>query len=326
MSKFLNMIFYVSILTILSCTNTKRDTLRDIASLDNSKPKKLYIDEPTVNSPLKNNTIRAVLGGKEADDNLSSKSVFLNMEGSSCSGTVIAKDTILTAAHCIRDKTKKIEIYFNNFKESLVSTKFSRFIPYPEKDESKKDLKKGDQDDHLDFDFDTYKNFQSYFDSLSEFEDIPARSMLDHLGSYDLALVFLDEELPSEVNIADFYSGNLAFRQELIGVGYGLTSRSMRERTSYNLRYTKMTLFGGYFIDDVLLSVRVHSGHYSKNVCYGDSGGGLWSRDKNGNDTLVGVLSAVYNNCANSVQSTLIHPLFWWIDKEILKHRSKVSL
>jgi hypothetical protein len=316
-------------LFVLSCTHNSRKIpllKRNIASSSNFGSKEYHIESPSLESPLSNAIVKAVLGGREADQKLSSMNVYLETERGSCSGTIIAEDTILTAAHCIYSTSKEIKIFFNNdFTNSLTSTKFSKFISFPESLEVDQVTDERYLGQHLDFDFDSYQRFKEYFDNLTETSFRPL-DQRHYLSSQDLALVFLDQKIPSGTQIAAMYSGPLVFRQKLIGVGYGVTSRNFQEKSNFNLRYSEMEYFAGYYYDEKLLSIRVHSGHYSKNTCAGDSGGGLWYKDLDGQYSLLGVLSAGTNNCANSKIYTLQSSYYEWIDREITKFRSQTPL
>jgi V8-like Glu-specific endopeptidase len=298
---------------------------RKIANVDNFN-REYYIEELHPYSPLRKNLHKMVLGGKEAENELASMSVFLQTKDSSCSGTIISHDIILTAAHCIDSKTKEIEIYFNNdFEKPYTSTKFAKLISFPENEEIERIQRERYSNDHLDFDFDEYKSFQSYFDNLTELDYRPLEKSV-YYASSDLALVFLENPLPENAKIASMFSGKLKFKQKFIGVGYGVTSRNYHEKTNNKLRYTEMKLFAAYHLRETILSLSVHSGHYSKNTCAGDSGGGLFEKKKEGKYQLIGVLSSGNNNCANSKLYTLIHPYYDWLEEEITNFRSKKEM
>ena len=309
---------------------------------------------------LTSNPALSILGGRQADTALSSMSVDLHDANNdfSCSGTIIAKDVILTAAHCIHDNTERVTVSFNNFENSVVAHQFAKRVHFPKigsaaapaksDSETSKDYKSAEdyydnataEDaaeldkywDYFGFDEKSHEDFNNLFNTFTEMQTLtkldlsgPANEgVTTEMYFNDVALIFLDQEIPENAKVAKLYSGEkIEFKQKVLGSGFGKSSRDFyTNKTNHkNLRYVEMEVYEIGLIDNQPAAFHAYSGHHSKNICRGDSGGGTWIKNNDGQYQLVGVASYDHNNCANYAGFVFINPQVEWINQQISNFR-----
>ncbi len=230
-----------------------------------------------------------VVGGHPATKNQLSFQVSLQSESGShfCGGSLIKKNWVLTAAHCVQGSSpiKVITgLYDRDDKTGTETFSTVKIIPHP-------------QFDATTFDFD-YALIQLSSDSafrpieLNKIEvDIPLLPEKDLVwtsgwgitseGFYDLSKILQEVELPL------------------------VTKKDCNAAAAYNGRITDRMLCAGL----------IQGG---KDSCQGDSGGPLFSRQASGDFTLLGVVSWG-EGCARANKFGIyskVNPMVDWIEQQ----------
>ncbi|MGE3610749.1 MAG: trypsin-like serine protease [Bacteriovoracaceae bacterium] len=306
----------------------------------------LVLSEYNKSTPLlelDQNLIETSIGGRIVNKSEEAwrQSVFLftiskNDYINKCSGTIIAKDTILTSAHCIKSNVDHIDIFFgmNGKTEESVKKRSSKFTLYktnhyqnwlqiPQKSES-------NQRPYLDFNHDYQKKFQTYFDSLTRLQILKNYDLnFSSEDNTDLALVFFEGGLPRGFKVANIHQGPMPkFKEYLWSYGYGIDTRELNER-QYMLREAREMVFT-YYVDKYLYGIFIlaySGGHSLSNTCIGDSGGGSFVKNRETkNLELVAINTNTTNSCAGHSGHLIIHPFLNWIEEKIKEYRSSKSI
>ena len=257
----------------------------------------------------------------------------------SCSGTIIAKDTILTAGHCLSDGVDGASIYFGrenaNKKTEYVDIRTSdKLEPYRYRESSAAmnvpSKTETNSEPYLGFNEYQFNAFIDYFDGLA---DLVVSNRyddgFDKISREDIALIFFKGGLPKGFESAKWYSGKIpGLKETVYTYGYGLNSRKINE-TDYNLREAKTQVYKYYVTQDgTPIFFRAFSGgHSSSNPCAGDSGGGTYFRDsQTGELKLIAIVIDSVNGCANSQGHNMIQQYGKWVEDRIADYRSRISI
>jgi hypothetical protein len=207
-----------------------------------------------------------------------------------CSGSIISKDLVLTAAHCLTSTAENISVVFNapvgSWRLEFPILGFLRHDGYASHEST---VEKADQD-------------------KSNEED-------EQLGDIDdIALIRLKEPLPEGFYPIELIPKALKIEQdtELKIAGYGVSKSFSDPR------------YPGFPAEDLLSAnvpfLRYHDENEieiapldGKTACVGDSGGPLVARIK-GNSYLVGELSLVTYLCDGRAIYTRVDQYLDWID------------
>lgn len=286
---------------------------------------------------------RVVLNGRVVglEEEILQQSVSLQMYSSKrrqwtgwCSGTVIAKDTVLTAAHCFESDVDIVRLRFgyDGQRDSALKVVDTddivrlRAFENPLKQSSRAVVSLNNYCNQNGTISSLYDGLKKLFVSDYKKEGYAYRG--------DLALVFFKGPLPSGVKIAEWYSGELPqFKQELHSYGYG-QDYLKRNGTDNRLREGVSSLYG--YVGEKLPSNEVsYTGMVSFSgdgfvgmTGHGDSGGGVYVKDPHtGRLKLIGLNSGGISNprCGMMAQVTaLISPYSIWIGAAIGSHRTQV--
>ncbi|OFZ49027.1 MAG: hypothetical protein A2381_15585 [Bdellovibrionales bacterium RIFOXYB1_FULL_37_110] len=289
---------------------------------------------------------RASLYGKIVNNTMPAwqHSVLLFMEANGttkqrCSGVIIAKDTILTAGHCLNGGIDRVSIYFGAYgknkrlrfdakKQSEFMTTYLKASAHSTTMSSRSDKKSNDL---YEFDQKEYEHFLNYFNNLKSL--VIKNNYDDEFSKHndkDIALIFFDGGLPKGYVPATWFKGEIpVFKERVFSYGYGLSSRTS-QKPEFDLREGTTMVFAYYLDsrDSTPLFFKTFSGsHSGSNPCIGDSGGGTYIIDKTtGELLLIAIVISSVNKCANSQGHNLIHRYSSWINSEILKYRSIVEI
>lgn len=260
------------------------------------------------------------------------------LEGS-CSGTIIAKDTILTASHCLKDHIKKVRIIFgldNRNGTSVDSVETQTFVrarkehspsltPTTVSNEST-------PSPYLLYDKDQQKEFHKWFTELRNLHIVDhEHSQRSKERQHDVALVFFKNGLPRGFRPANWYKGDLPrLKEKLYSFGYGINNRDLKKST-IALREGIIKTYGYSVITTQEkqwpLILFGYSGSAATNVCNGDSGAGVFALDKKtGEPKLIAVHSAGFNGCSETTFEVLLHYYSDWIQSAIKSYRSSTFL
>lgn len=195
---------------------------------------------PTTNSQNEIQTSAdqaGIIGGDKvsASSNIgrSTVGIYESKIGYICTGTLIAKNLVLTAAHCVDPKAKNLEIYFT-----------------PEIKGAKPEQRRTVNTAIV---HDKYKT------------DVAAKE------SNDIAILRFDGEAPAGYEVAPmlFDQGYLYNNRNTIVAGYGLNFATIIKKGAGVLRTTRLPIDDvNYSATEVLLGQSVRKG-----ICSGDSGG-----------------------------------------------------
>lgn len=163
------------------------------------------------------NERQSILGGLAVDskDRISLSSVFLvNLESNEiCTGTLLTKKILLTAAHCIPQRAVDLQVYFSH-------------QPLAEESESR-------------------------VHAVASTLQHPDFSRTDTMNSVDLALVVLKDSAPEPYKPAHlFRSGNVRVGQKVLMAGYGNSSAVNGEGFGVLRKVeTRLSLVGPFFFE-----------------------------------------------------------------------------
>lgn len=309
------------------------------AVLANSAPMEVNFNLPPL-LDLEQNLHTVSLNGRilTPDEDAWSHSVYLQIQSKekpigACSGTIIATDTILTAAHCFPKGADSVKIIFgldvkNKKNDGVIIS--NQFLPHKGFQQEKVEHKTGNET-RLTFDRWHHELFQNFFDSLT---DLVVKNRHDEwFGEEirnDIALVFFEGGLPKNSATAPFFSqGEIPkLKEKIYSYGYGIDTRDLDKR-EYFLREAKEMVFAYYVaLDSKPKFLLAYSGSDStSNVCYGDSGGGGYFENKaTKRRELLAITNTSANGCADFSGHLFIYPFFPWIEKSVKEYRARKGI
>lgn len=246
---------------------------------------------------IPNSEMSGIVGGSRVtDEDPLSKRVLMTLskdpvEGTLiCTATAIARDVLLTAAHCVPKSSGaryKVALATDitceaGFKFSEQSITIVKSVVHPQ-----------------------------YYSKQKKIKDIKD-------VHYDLALLKLERPLPPEYEVTSLYDGKNSFADAVLFAGYGTTS-SASQNSSGILRQTiKSYSQSGTVLDDKYIFAQQDS----RGICAGDSGGPMLIYSNN-EIKIAGVNSVVYGakdgdevSC-NFLSAMMAVPHYYnWIQKE----------
>lgn len=221
---------------------------------------------------------QAVIGGDPSPKYMQHAVMVLSKMGSICSGVVISQNSILTAAHCIQDRSE-FAVHYRTPSGVAVLLSPRKIISHP--------------------------NYVP--DAIAK-----------RVRSIDLAIVQLEDPLPSEFQPVKLSyerprAGDLVF----IG-GYGLTNEKIRSSNGRFLssQLTVIEPYGPSKIVLWLRGRPIPKSNLNSGGCHGDSGGPIFIDDTLVAITTWTTGPAGYD-CGNLTQGILIAPQIDWISKTI---------
>jgi secreted trypsin-like serine protease len=242
------------------------------------------------------NCMPGIVGGEKLgkDDSFTTKVVLIWSKNSTgqegtCTATPIAQDTLLTAAHCVRE-ARRVRAFF--YPEITCSSGFD---------------KRTNMMSAV-----SYKIHENYIRSTSLTP-----------GENDIALIKLSGNIPANYEVSAIYDGKSRFdSDELIIPGYGDTSEKddglpTLRKVVKSLKKSVMDIQG----DQHLILEQSHGG-----VCHGDSGGPNFIRSQ-GTYQIFAINSVVQGNnqetSCHGLSKTMYAPYFKdWIYKTMEDLRS----
>ncbi|MCX6118164.1 MAG: trypsin-like serine protease [Proteobacteria bacterium] len=225
-----------------------------------------------------------IVGGEEipADHSIAKSTVALvnslNLK-SFCSGVVIARRVVLTAAHCILQTTPDSVVSFGNISEETPTIKIGHSVTHPDFDESQLEIE----------------------EPLS----IPA----------DIGLIFLESDAPVSFapNTLPTNDKQISGNDALVLAGYGASE----VRPNKGLGVLRAVTTSVSKIDSVNHELR-YGGQRGKTACVGDSGGPAFttSKSKTSRLELVGIISRGETLCTEIGFVTDLRDYGHWIITE----------
>ncbi len=227
----------------------------------------------------------------------------VNLDGSvsgTCTGVIIAKDIVLSAGHCFKRSTAAVRVKFGlggkaGFTDTIVSKKFLWSQPDAY-------LEPGTgpglwADGKLTQDEASQARFESSIGSRAALQNFAGSTTVDYIKLLDLAVIRIDR-LPAGYGPVKFYSGDVSYGMNVIGIGYGTNSRVSSELDN-RLRWSNLSLIGHYTRDGEMTTAWEVYSKQRQLTCFGDSGGPLFVKTAEGYQ-LLGTLLFVFNKCAES--------------------------
>ncbi|HET9235827.1 MAG TPA: trypsin-like serine protease [Oligoflexus sp.] len=222
--------------------------------------------------------------------------------GQYCSAVLLARDVLLTAAHCFNDKSRRAYAFFGTAYNPKLSMKQQPLIKVRRiAVHTQYSQEKGD-------------NYDSKIADAARPEDLvsPGRPL------YDIALAYLDERIPDTYQPTPLAGGAVdLINGEITTAGFGCTTTICRGKTNIlrkvSMRYVKT------FPEASMVALT--SGQRSGS-CSGDSGGPDFI-DEGGILRVFALVSTGPDACEAGLSvDTLIEPYKGWIDQAISAVRS----
>lgn len=207
-----------------------------------------------------------------------------------CTGTLIATDLVLTAAHCVVDMSAELQIPQDEMM-THVHIGFGTAVVENIKDQAVlfRNVK-------------TYRVHEKYVKDSVQFADT--------MPMYDVALIRLSERAPASATPVQLLKDSSALKvgQELTLVGFGLTS------TEPVVEATQMMKVGVNIdnpnLNGTQFTYLVRDSH---SACSGDSGGPAYLISKNGQVVVAGVTSWGDKMCQHQGAYTSVPAMYSWI-------------
>jgi secreted trypsin-like serine protease len=229
---------------------------------------------------------QAIVGGTVVQNNTTYPFIVqvLYKEQFVCTGTLIDKDSVLTAAHCLYDKARRVDA--KDFSVIVGTTKLEDNSQGQVRDVSESLI---------------------CCDRKHRYNDLTKRLG----GPYDAAVLNLTQPVnfsknvrPIELAPVNDNTWEEPGRQPTVA-GWGITSNCTPKTDpkctpSGSLREVEVPVRKGVFIEDFYnpffynRKLMIGAGGKGEGVCEGDSGGPLFSKHKNGHYMQIGITSAGY--------------------------------
>jgi len=218
--------------------------------------------------------------------------------GQYCSGVVLARDVILTAAHCFNDKTRRAYIMFQTAynpklsnKQQLV-VKVRRIAVHAKYNEEKADA------------------YDKRIINAERIEQLisPGKPL------YDIALAYLDQQIPDSYEPAQLAGGSIDLMDgEITTAGYGCSTTVCKGRSNVlrkvSMRYVKT------FAEASMVVLAANKEGYGS--CTGDSGGPDFV-NQGGVLRVFALITTGPDSCEAGLSvDTLIEPYKGWIEQAI---------
>lgn len=218
----------------------------------------------------------AVIGGNSAPDLARHTLMVLGKNGTTCTGVVITRSTILTAAHCVNERTEYV-VYFRTQSGEPVLLSPKKIITHP---------------------------------------DYVPDAIKKRVRSIDLALINLNEPLPTAFEPIQLSNEYLSVGQTAIVGGYGLTNEKSRSSNGQFFA-TPVKVIEPYGRSKILIWLRgekLTNSPFNRGGCHGDSGGPIFKDNR-----LIAIITWTTGptgfDCGDITQGALIAPQRDWISK-----------
>lgn len=290
-----------------------------------------------------------VIGGRlvDAQEKIRQSVVHLQMRGngkslSQCSGVILKSNVILTAAHCLkRSDLDEVRIGFSydNQRKQFVETRRARgwaihpgYQPTPQNNQHDNFFRRFFswlRSNRVDYDEESYHIQSTTMAAQNEMIERDANQLRFYRD--DIALVFFEGRLPHSTRMVELAQDiELQFNQKIYSYGFGVNDRNLRRsRNNFGMREAAMDLKGLFMDDeqDLPLATFAFSDNPNRSQpCFGDSGGGLFVPGYDGELKLLGVMSFVYNQCANGAVGITLHHHYDWIAENIDAFEQTITL